>query len=381
MNPDDALARILAALHEAALDDARWPAAGALIDEACGIVGSVLAVGEAVGTDNVPVHFSRFTYRGELRPDLEREYFDVYYPVDAGIRRLVTRPQGRLVHLPDLYTEEERRTSPAYNEGRRRLDARDGLNAHLDVLDGLCLGWFIANPTGGDGWESAQVRLIERLLPHVRQFVRVRQALASAEALGAGLAGLLNNDRIGVVQLDRAARVLAANAPALEILRRGDGLLDRDGTLDARLPADRRRLRRLLGRALPGLWGSEAPSGGSMAVQRPSGRSQLVLHVSPVGDRAVDFGGRRVAALVLVVDPARRPRIDQVRVAQVLDLSPSQGRVAALLAEGRSVREIAAVTGYTEGYVRLLLKRIYKKQGISGQVALVARVLAIDAVP
>ena len=118
-----------------------------------------------------------------------------------------------------------------------------------------------------------------------------------------------------------------------------------------------------------------------MTVQRPSGQSRLVLHVSPVGAGAADYGGRRVAALVLVVDPARRPRIDQVRVAQVLDLSPSQGRVAALLAEGRSVREIAAVTGYTEGYVRLLLKRIYKKQGISGQVALVARVLAIDAVP
>ena len=59
MNPDDAFERILASLHEAALDDACWQAAWALIDEACGIVGSVLAVGEAVGTD-VPVHFARF---------------------------------------------------------------------------------------------------------------------------------------------------------------------------------------------------------------------------------------------------------------------------------------------------------------------------------
>ena len=98
---------------------------------------------------------------------------------------------------------------------------------------------------------------------------------------------------------------MAANAPALEILRRDDGLFDRDGTLQARLPADRSRLRRLLGRALPALWG-EAPSGGSMTVQRPSGRSRLGLHVSPVGGGAADFGARRVAALVLVVDPAGR---------------------------------------------------------------------------
>ena len=71
-----------------------------------------------------------------------------------------------------------------------------------------------------------------------------------------------------------------------------------------------------------------------MSVQRSSGRSRLALHVSPVGDGATDFGGRRVAALVLVVDPARRLRIDAQRVAVTLGLSPSEGRTAALLAEG-----------------------------------------------
>ena len=375
MNLDDAFERILASLYRAMLDDAHWPAASALIDEACGVVGNALAVGE----DSCAIYFARFLYRGESRQDLEREYFDIHFPHDAGIRRLMRLPEGRLVHVPDLWSEDERKTSPVYNEGWRRLDAWNGLNVHFDDPDGLRLVWSTGNPVARGGWQSARLKLVERLLPHVRQYVRVRQTLAAAEALGAGLAGLLDNDRIGVVQLDRGGRVLAANAPALSVLRRGDGLLDRDGALDARLPADRSRLRRLLGRALPGLWGSEAPSGGSMTVQRPSGRSWLGLHVSPVGDRAADFGGRRVAALVLVVDPARRPRIDPMRVAEVLDLSPSQGRVAALLAEGRSVREIAAVTGYTEGYVRLLLKRIYKKQGVSGQVALVPRVLAVDA--
>ena len=182
---------------------------------------------------------------------------------------------------------------------------------------------------------------MERLLPHIHRSVVIRQALAAADALGAGLAGLLDNDRIGVVQLDRGGRVLEVNAPALEVLRHGEGLVDREGTLDARLPADRTRLRRLLGRALPDFLG-EAPSGGSMTVQRPSGRSRLALHVMPVGDAAADFGGRRVAALVLVVDPARRPRIDAQRVAVTLGLTASEGRMAALLAEGLRVREIAA---------------------------------------
>lgn len=162
-------------------------------------------------------------------------------------------PEGRLVHLSDLWTEEERRTLPVYNEGWRRLGAQDSLNAHFRDPDGLRLVWSIADPVGSGDWECARLRFIESLLPHIRQFVRVRQALAAADALGTGLAGLLETNRIGVVQLDRGGRVLEANGPALQILQRGDGLLDRYGFLDARVPADRSRLQRLLGRALPGL--------------------------------------------------------------------------------------------------------------------------------
>ena len=101
----------------------------------------------------------------------------------------------------------------------------------------------------------------------------------------------------------------------------------------------------------------------------------------PVGNAQADFGGQRVAALVLVVDPASRPRIDPAWLAAALDLTPAEGRAAALLAEGRSVREIAASTAHQESYVRALLKQVYKKQGVPGQVALVQRVLAVDALP
>ena len=139
-------------------------------------------------------------------------------------------------------------------------------------------------------------------------------------------------------------------------------------------------MQRLLGRALPGLWG-EPPRGGSMTIQRSSGRSRLGLHVSPVGDPAADFGGRRVAALALVVDPARRARIDPARLATMLGLNESEGRVSALLAEGLPVREIATATGLSESYVRWLFQQVYQKLGVSGQVALVRQVLAADALP
>ena len=379
MNRDDAFEHILASLYEAALDDAHWPAASALIEEAVSVGGSTLSVGEGFD-DDVRLYFARFLSRGENREDVAREYFSVYHPHDEGLPRLRLRPHGQLVHVPDLYTEEELKTSQVYNEGLRGWGSHEGLDVRFDGPDGLRIVWALSNPVGGDGWQSAHLQLLERLLPHIHRSVLIRQALAAADALGAGLVGLLDNDRIGVVQLDRGGRVLEANAPALEILRRGDGLIDRDGALDAVLPADRSRLRRLLGRALPGVWG-EPPGGGSMTVQRPSGRARLGLHVSPVGDGAADFGGRRVAALVLVVDPARRPRIDAQRVATTLGLTPSEGRVSALLAEGLKAHEIATAAGWRVNYVRWLIQQVYRKLGVSGQVALVRQVLAADALP
>ena len=378
MNLLDAFDRILRSLHRATLDPEHWPQASVLIDEACGAVGNVLVVGESSG-DQERVRYTGIYRRGEHRHDLEDEYYRLYYPHDERLPRIQWLADSRLVHVPDLYTPEELKTSFVYNEGLRRLDGQDALVVRFDGPGGMHIVWSLADPVTSGGWQSAQLELIRHLRPHIRQFVLVRQALAAADASSVDLADLLDNTRIGVLHLDRGGRVLAANAPASDILRLGEGLLNKGGALQSWLPADNEGLQRLLGRALPAL-GSDPPVGGSMTLRRPSGRV-LLLHVSPVGGGGADFGARRVAALVLVVDPARRPRVDPVRVQEAFGLTASEGRVAALLAEGRPVHEIARLTRYQPGYVRLLLKRVYKKQGISGQVALVPRILAVAALP
>ena len=84
---------------------------------------------------------------------------------------------------------------------------------------------------------------------------------------------------------------------------------------------------------------------------------------------------------MVIVDPGARPRVSARRLAEALGLTPAESRVAARLADGKSVREIAASEGHQDGYVRWLLKQIYRKHGLSGQVALVRLVLATDGLP
>ena len=102
----------------------------------------------------------------------------------------------------------------------------------------------------GRGWPSARVAVIERLLPHLRQYVEVRQALVDAGALGSSAATLLENGRCGVIQLDRRGVIIAANDVARALLRTGDGLTDEDGYLRAAVAEDDEALQGLLALAL-----------------------------------------------------------------------------------------------------------------------------------
>ena len=374
MSDQDAFERILAPLYDAMLDDRHWPVTSALIDEATGITGNCLAVGEGP-KDDVRDVFVGLYYRGQRREDLEREYLEDYYPIDERLPRVRQLPDSRLVHVTELYTAEELKTSPTYNEAFSRAHHQDGLHVRLDGPDGCYITWGLCDPVASDGWGTSEIAMIQKLLPHIRQFIRVRQALIRAEARDTTVTALLDNPRIGVLHLDRRGRIMELNDRARSILRRGDELSDRDGVLRARAPANQLCLERLVADALPGS-GAVAVSG-SMLLDRSSGLPPLVLHVKPVAVPQPDYGARHVAALILIIEPKSQHRIDPGLVARTLGLTPMESRVAVWLAEGKSVREMAEATGHTAGSIYWQLKQIYQKHPISRQAELVRLVLSI----
>ncbi|MDD9991134.1 MAG: helix-turn-helix transcriptional regulator [Rhodospirillales bacterium] len=379
MGAQERFERILGSLHEAALDDAHWPATAGLIDEAIGSKGNLLASYGGRSPEDSKVFFARFCYRGERNKKFEREYYDVYHPIDERVLRFRQLPDSRLIDVAELYTEQERKTSLVFNKALPAAEVQNGPIVRLDGPNGSNIGWHIADPIDGDGWSSSQIEMIERLLPHIRQFVRVRHALVNAQALGTSLTDLLDNGRIGVVQLDQRGRIVVANRSARDILRKGDGLTDRDGLLRASLPADDVALQELLSRALP-LFGGQASSG-SMTVKRSVVSPRLVLHAFPVSDERTDMLTSTIAALVLVVDPASRGRIDPALLKDLFGLTPAESQVAVMLAEGRTISQIAAATGRSDGTIRWHVKHIFSKLGVSRQVELVQLVMSLADPP
>ena len=209
MSRQDLFERLLSSLHEAMLDDAYWPATSALMDEACGSKGNILVSGDACAAPHCAIFLARWFYRGQRHEDYETEYFNVYHHRDERGPRLRQLPDSKIVNVEELYTDEEKRSSLAYNEIVTRSDTGNCLHARLDGPDDSWIVWTAANPVDDAGWSSQRVETVARILPHVRQFVRVRLALANARALGSTMTTLLDNTRSGIIQLDPRGRIVA----------------------------------------------------------------------------------------------------------------------------------------------------------------------------
>ena len=356
------------------LGDAHWRDTSALIDDACGVKGTHLVIVDEQAPDPPEWLFEKLYYHGEHLEELGLEYANDFFPHDERLPRMLRLPDSHVVCVTDLFTESELKTSPTFNDLLCRASGRNGLNMRMNGPDGLHVLWAIADPVEPSGWRSVQIDMIKRLLPHIRQFVRVRQALAGAEALGATFAELLDNNGVGVLYLDRRGMIVTANDRARTILRRRDGLSDRNGFLRARLAVEDTRLQRMLAHAVKTFGGPAAS--GSMTIGRSRGLSRLALHVNPVVLNQMDFGARRAAALVLIVDPGSKPRIDPGLVGATLGLTRAESGVAASIAEGSTVRDIAAATHREESSVRWHIKQIYAKLDISRQADLVRMVLS-----
>ena len=378
MNHPPTLDRILTSLHDASLDDALWATTSALLDEACRTKGNLLTLAEGNYPNDVDIYIVRFYSRGERQDAVEHEYFTSYYAKDERIPRLLQLPDSHLVHATDLYSDEEFRTSAAFNESLSRSNCQNSLNVRLDGPNGSRITWTAADPIDADGWSSSQIEFIRRLLPHLRQYVRVRRALADAGALGVSLTGLLDNAGIGIFHLDRRGRIVEANDLANDLLREGDALFDRRGVLGARSPDADAVFQSLIARAIPRFRAQGAS--GSLMIGRPNHLPGLTVHVSPVGGQEIDVLPWRVAALVLVVDHAPT-RVDPAVVEALLGLSPAESKIAVLLTEGRTPRDIAMLTGRKESTVRWHVQQIFQKRGISRQVELVRQVLTLAALP
>ena len=216
MAPQDTFERIVAALHEAALDPVHWAQATHLIDDACGLFGTHSALYDVSTSPPTYLFSHRLRAWVKMGPTLLQEYTGDYYPQDERIPRLFRLPLNRFASNEELYTEQERKTSVTYNDCLPRIGSNNQLLARLANPVGMDITWTVTKPAGWD-WPAAHVVLLQALLPHIRHALDVHHALVSAEVASPTLAGLLDTRQIGAIFLDQRGQIIAVNAPCPSI--------------------------------------------------------------------------------------------------------------------------------------------------------------------
>ena len=373
----DRFERVLENLYKAALGDVQWTSAAVLINDWIQTTSHSVSYAEAGGGGRPTIHLSRYFLGTQCRQDLIDRYFRDYYWRDEAVPRVQGLRDGEIIYKADLYSDREKEMSAAYNEFLCVNKLQSGLIMGLHSRSGCAIVFSVGNSTERRGWGHDQIRAINRLAPHLRRFVRVRRTMADAEALGSSFAELLENRRLGIIQLDRRRRILEANDRARDILLKRDGLCDKGGVLAAGHRGENAELQRLLAEAVPS-YGAQG-AGGSMKITRRKTPAPLVLEVHPVREMGTGLVALQVRALVLVVDPAARPRLDPDLAARLLGLSPAESRVTAARAAGQTVPDIAAALGCTQNTVKTHLKRVHRKLGIRTHAELVRSLQALES--
>jgi DNA-binding NarL/FixJ family response regulator len=180
----------------------------------------------------------------------------------------------------------------------------------------------------------------------------------------------LNRLPMGVVAVDRSARVLFMNSSGAQCLDEEDGLtVGPTGICRASRPAATAELHKLIEGAVDG--GESCPPR-AVSLNRSGSDRPLSVVVAPL----VSWPGAEAVAVLLVSDPERQPLPSVETVGRLFELTDAEARLALALTEGRRIEEAAEALGLTISSARTYLKRIFGKTGVTRQAELVRLVLA-----
>jgi DNA-binding CsgD family transcriptional regulator len=263
----------------------------------------------------------------------------------------------------------------ASRDKHERPDLERGIRL-LDTPE-VCVLMSATHRHGGELQDRRRDGRLSRVLPHWARAARLQHRNFELSCLASlGLASLDALD-FGVMVLQADMRVRYANRWAEALLQSDTRLSLEDGKLTAHEAALGATLTGLLTRAVrpnDSLGSDHAAPGhaaGSWMHVTSSGQA-VPLIVMPLASRPpVESPWQLPFALLLMGNSASRSMLDAAMLATLFGLSRKEGIVAARLAAGETVAEIAAREVLSPHTVRVHLRDILRKTGTHRQAELV----------
>jgi DNA-binding CsgD family transcriptional regulator len=387
---DQSFNRFLELVYEAAEKPEQWRRLYEELQVAVGVKSiHMLGVDKRHGTlsysdgANMPV-------QGELAYLQHYRFQDPRWPI------IMQRGVGEWTHCHEDLAPDVPATHPFYQEFLVPYDRRYMSATKLvDSPEATVVFSMLRGDAQGPLPADAQA-FVQRLLPHLQRACRIgiRNFVYSTQALVGHL--LVSKLRQPVLLMTLAGEVLHANEAASALMRSTPLVQVADGRL--KLPGG--QLKELLAQCAQleqAVKAQQSREGGAPADASPSGdagdaharqfRSLRILPEQPGGEPVYAFFtvlspegamgsfGLRPVVMLVFYHPASAPTIDSGLLYAVFGLTPAECRIATLLAEGLSLKQIAQAQGTQPETVRKQLRSIYQKTATNRQPELIRLLL------
>jgi DNA-binding CsgD family transcriptional regulator len=369
LSPEQAL-NLVSEFYSASMDARFWPTALAKLCDAINAQACALASYDfAAGTGTIDQAVG-------IDLELIGVYSEVYARSNVWLQREeMFRFPGVVWTGADLVSESEARS----NEHFQRWLAPQGLEQQvfglLERHSSTAHYLYAARPAAAGPFNADEVTLLRRLLPYLQRSLRSGELLRRSQDVRRVATETLEIMPIGVIQVSLGGAVLAANRIAREVMAAKDVLTIGRSGLEVERDGRRTRFRDLIGDAMKR--GHHNQRGLQMAfpVVRPHGRRPLSIAIMPVRLQSQNASWEEPAAVIFIGDPDRKSEIDESRLRQLYGLTNAEARVAALLACGHRLDEIAEMLDVAYETTRKHLKKVLSKAETDRQAELVRMIV------
>lgn len=257
-----------------------------------------------------------------------------------------------------------------WKEDRFRL-----LTTH-PISSELIVGFSLQRCRSREAFKAEDMQHLQQLLLHVARALRIKERIDHLEANTHHIAGALNQVPAAAILVDKGLRVFGSNLRAEELLAQSGALSYSQGRLIVSGVTTRQELLAAIKESL--ISDEVDPTSPPIVEIRRS--EKMPLKVIPMSLRAVQGVGRSSRVMLLIYDPEANFTINAEYLERLFDLTSTETFVAARLAEGLSISEIAELRRCSTSTVRTHVKRLFQKTETSRQGELVQLILTSPAI-
>ncbi|MFZ6743608.1 helix-turn-helix transcriptional regulator [Undibacterium sp. JH2W] len=214
---------------------------------------------------------------------------------------------------------------------------------------------------------------LSRLIPHIRQAVKIRLHIEYLAGQAAIAEAALNQIQLPLIVCDQDGRIQYANSRVESLLQMQLVLAVQDGCILAR-DRNAKQLAKLI-RLACGAHGPASAGGVRLGMDALNDLQIIVtplpLHLGNIGQAHASF------ALILIHDPAMPLNSHELVLKQIYGLSMAEARVTIALAGGATPAEIALQLGVSMSTIRSQLKAVFRKTGTARQTELLRLLSAL----